>query len=186
MRELSLNIMDVVQNSITAGASMMKILIVEDLKADEMSIDIIDNGSGMTEEQVKQVIDPFYTTRTTRSVGLGVPLFKMEAEMTGGTFEINSKLGEGTELKALFKPSSVDMVPLGDINSTVQLLITCNPERDFIFERTLITANGEKKDFSLKTEELREVLGEEVPLSTPDVALWIKEFLSESTNELYS
>ena len=84
MRELSLNVMDVAQNSITAGASLIEILVEEDRQKGELVIFIIDNGKGMSEEQVQRVIDPFYTTRTTRKVGLGVPLFKMEAEMTGG------------------------------------------------------------------------------------------------------
>ena len=105
------------------------------------------------------MIDPFYTTRTTRSVGLGVPLFKMEAEMTGGSFHIDSQLGVGTTLTAVFKPSSVDMIPLGDINGTVQLLISCNPGLDFVFRRELCTLERERREFQLETAELRQVLG---------------------------
>ena len=135
MRELSLNVMDIAQNSISAGASLITIQVVEDVPGDLLSISVTDNGCGMTKEQVEHVIDPFYTTRTTRSVGLGVPLFKMEAEMTGGSFVIDSEKGKGTTLTASFKPSSVDMIPLGDISGTVQLLISCNPDRDFLFTR---------------------------------------------------
>ena len=116
MRELSLNVMDIAQNSISAGASLITIRVEEDRPADTLSISVEDNGKGMSPETVQKVIDPFYTTRTTRSVGLGVPLFKMEAEMTGGSFQIDSQLGVGTTLTAVFKPSSVDMIPLGDIN----------------------------------------------------------------------
>ncbi|MEG1427498.1 MAG: sensor histidine kinase, partial [Oscillospiraceae bacterium] len=105
MRELSLNICDIAQNSISAGASRITIAIDEDLSADRVEIFIGDNGRGMTEEQVKSVCDPFYTTRTTRPVGLGIPLFKMEAEMTGGSLSIGSKPGVGTELRAVFVPS---------------------------------------------------------------------------------
>ena len=137
MRELSLNVMDIAQNSISAGASLITITVVEDQPGDTLSISVEDNGKGMSPETVQKVIDPFYTTRTTRSVGLGVPLFKMEAEMTGGSFTIQSQLGVGTNLTAVFKPSSVDMIPLGDINGTVQLLISCNPTLDFIFHRSL-------------------------------------------------
>ena len=90
-----MNVMDVTQNSITAGASFIEIRVEEDRKKNELVISIIDNGKGMSEEQVRKVIDPFYTTRTTRKVGLGVPLFKMEAEMTGGDFSIQSELGKG-------------------------------------------------------------------------------------------
>lgn len=184
MRELSLNVMDIAQNSISAGASLITITVVEDQPGDTLSISVEDNGKGMSEETVKKVIDPFYTTRTTRSVGLGVPLFKMEAEMTGGSFTIRSQLGVGTNLIAVFKSSSVDMIPLGDINGTVQLLISCNPQLDFIFHRVLLTDRGERREFALKTEELRQVLGEDVPLDTPDVVLWIKEYLAEQTAEL--
>lgn len=184
MRELSLNVMDIAQNSISAGASLITITVVEDQPGDTLSISVEDNGKGMSEETVKKVIDPFYTTRTTRSVGLGVPLFKMEAEMTGGSFTIRSQLGVGTNLITVFRPSSVDMIPLGDINGTVQLLISCNPQLDFIFHRVLLTDRGERREFALKTEELRQVLGEDVPLDTPDVVLWIKEYLAEQTAEL--
>ena len=101
--------------------------------------------------------------------------------MTGGSFQIDSQLGVGTTLTAVFKPSSVDMIPLGDINGTVQLLISCNPTLDFIFHRSLRTGEGERREFSLQTAELREVLGEDVPLDTPDVVLWIKDYLAEQT-----
>ncbi len=176
--------MDIAQNSISAGASLITITVNEDVPEDLLSISVTDNGCGMTPEQVEHVIDPFYTTRTTRSVGLGVPLFKMEAEMTGGSFQIASEKGKGTTLTAAFKPSSVDMIPLGDIAGTVQLLISCNPNLDFVFTRTYKSAAGEEREFSLKTQELREVLGTEVSLDAPDVVLWIKEYLAEQTQEL--
>ena len=185
MRELSLNVMDIAQNSISAGASLITIRVEEDRPADTLSISVEDNGKGMSQETVQKVIDPFYTTRTTRSVGLGIPLFKMEAEMTGGSFKIDSQLGVGTTLTAVFKPSSVDMIPLGDINGTVQLLISCNPQLDFVYHRVLRTQEGEQREFTLETTELRQVLGEEVPLDTPDVVLWIKDYLSEQTDALF-
>lgn len=185
MRELSLNVMDVAQNSISAGASLITLTVVEDVPADTLSITLEDNGRGMSPETVQKVIDPFYTTRTTRSVGLGVPLFKMEAEMTGGSFRIDSQLGVGTTLTAVFKPSSVDMIPLGDINGTVQLLISCNPKLDFVFRRVLRDGEGRQREFDLQTAELRQVLGEDVPLDTPDVVLWIKDYLAEQTAQLF-
>ena len=176
--------MDIAQNSISAGASLITIAVVEDQRANTLSISVEDNGKGMSPETVQRVIDPFYTTRTTRSVGLGVPLFKMEAEMTGGSFHIDSQLGVGTTLTAVFKPSSVDMIPLGDINGTVQLLISCNPGLDFVVRRELCTLEGERREFQLETAELRQVLGEDVPLDTPDVVLWIKDYLNEQTAAL--
>lgn len=185
MRELSLNVMDIAQNSISAGASLITITVEEDTAGDTLSISISDNGRGMTPEQVEHVTDPFFTTRTTRSVGLGVPLFKMEAEMTGGHFHIQSVVGEGTTTTAVFKPSSVDMIPLGDINDTINMLVMMNPELDFVYTRRLRPEHGEEREFSLKTQELRQVLGEDVPLNLPDVTQWVKEYLEENTAGLF-
>ena len=181
MRELSLNVMDIAQNSISAGASLITLEVEEDLTRDLLRISVKDNGRGMTPEQVQNVTDPFYTTRTTRNVGLGVPLFKMEAEMTGGHFTIDSTVGVGTDLTAVFPPSSVDMIPLGDINGTVQLLVTGNPERDFLYSRRYKDHGGDR-DFTLDTRELREVLGGEVALNAPEVVLWVKDYLEEQTH----
>ena len=171
--------MDVAQNSVRAEASLVTITVEESDKNDSLSISIEDNGCGMTEEQVSQVIDPFFTTRTTRKVGLGVPLFKLSAEQTGGSFEIRSKLGEGTVTTARYVKSHVDMTPLGDINSTVEILIRCNPQIDFVFTRT--NDNG---SFTLDTRELRAVL-EGVSLDTPDVTEWIRQYLEEQTQILF-
>lgn len=167
--------MDVAQNSVRAEAKLVSITVNESDKDDFLSISIEDDGCGMSEEQVAQVIDPFFTTRTTRKVGLGVPLFKLSAEQTGGSFDIKSKIGEGTTTTASYVKSHVDMTPLGDINSTVRFLIQCNPEINFVFTRT--TDNG---SFTLDTRELKEVLGD-VSLDTPDVLEWIKQYLEEQT-----
>lgn len=177
MRELSLNVMDVAQNSVVAGATLTTIRVVE--QGSHLQIEIRDNGKGMTEEQVEKVVDPFFTTRTTRKVGLGIPLFKMQAEMTGGGLTITSKPGEGTDVVATFDMSHVDMIPIGDMESTILLLITCNPDSDFVYYRS-----HDDLSFTLDTRELREVLGEDVPLNTPDVTAWIKEFLQENLDSI--
>lgn len=179
MRELSLNVMDVAQNSVRAEASVVRITVTESDKDDRLTIEIADNGCGMTQEQVQQVIDPFFTTRTTRKVGLGVPLFKLSAEQTGGSFDIQSEKGKGTTTIASYVKSHVDMTPLGDINSTVKILIQCNPDIDFVY--TCTTDNG---SFTLDTRELREVLGD-VSLDTPDVLEWIADYLEENTKSIY-
>ena len=101
MRELSLKVLDIAQNSITANASLITVEVIEDTVLHTLSIDIIDNGKGMSEEQLLSVRDPFFTTRTTRKVGMGIPLFKLAAEQTGGRFSINSALGKGTVVLAL-------------------------------------------------------------------------------------
>ncbi|MBQ6412403.1 MAG: sensor histidine kinase [Ruminococcus sp.] len=179
MRELSLNVMDVAQNSVRAEATLVRISVTESDKDDRLTIEIADDGCGMTQEQVQQVIDPFFTTRTTRKVGLGVPLFKLSAEQTGGSFDIQSEKGVGTTTTASYVKSHVDMTPLGDINSTVKILIQCNPQIDFVY--TCTTDNG---SFTLDTRELREVLGD-VSLDTPDVLLWIGDYLEENTKNIY-
>lgn len=171
--------MDVAQNSITAGATLIEIRVEEDLQKGEMVISITDNGKGMSEEQVRRVVDPFYTTRTTRKVGLGVPLFKMEAEMTGGDFSIQSQLGEGTQVRARFITSHVDMIPLGNIDDTMVLLISCNPDRDFLFIHRI-----NDRTLELDTRQLREILGEDVPLNSPDVVQWIRGYLQEQSDLL--
>lgn len=179
MRELSLNVMDVAQNSVRAQASLVFITVSESDRDDSLSITISDDGCGMTDEQVEQVVDPFFTTRTTRKVGLGVPLFKLSAEQTGGSFSITSKVGEGTTTKASYVKSHIDMTPLGDINSTVEILIRCNPDIDFVF-----THSTDINSFTLDTRELREVLGD-VSLDTPDVLEWIHQYLIEQSQIIY-
>ena len=179
MRELSLNVMDVAQNSVRAEADLVTVKVEESDKDDFLTITIADNGCGMTQEQVQQVIDPFFTTRTTRKVGLGVPLFKLSAEQTGGSFDIQSEKGVGTTTTATYVKSHVDMTPLGDINDTMKILIQCNPDIDFIFIHS--TDNG---SFTLDTRELREVLGD-VSLDTPDVLEWIADYLEENTKSIY-
>ena len=133
MRELSLNVLDIAQNSISANASLIEIEVLEDTAKKELVIGIYDNGRGMTPEQVRNVQDPFFTTRTTRKVGMGIPLFKMAAEMTGGEFSIDSAVGKGTRVSALFRTDHVDFTPLGDIDSTVVTLVTMNTQIDFAY-----------------------------------------------------
>lgn len=178
MRELSLNIMDIAQNSISAQASLITITVDEDSAAGTLEIAVADNGCGMTEEQVANVQSPFYTTRTTRPVGLGIPLFKMAAEMTGGDFSIQSAQGEGTCTRAKFRTAHIDMTPLGNINETILLLIIGHPELDFVYCRAL-----DGKSFTADTRELRAVLGD-VPFNHPDVTAWLKEYLAEGQASL--
>ena len=178
MRELSLNILDIAQNSIAAGASLITIEIAENTQAGELTITVGDNGCGMTEEQLKNVLDPFFTTRTTRKVGMGIPLFKLAAEQTGGSLKIESEKGKGTTTSAVFKTDSIDFTPLGDVTSTVTILISMNTDRDFIYTRRL---DGE--GFELSTVQLKEIL-EGVPLSEPEVVQWMKDYINEQTNIL--
>ena len=181
MKELSLNILDITENSTKAKAELISIEILEN--DDTLRIVITDNGTGMTEETLLSVANPFYTTRTTRKVGMGIPLFRMAAEMTGGELSIASKhISEhpeqhGTSVSALFYKNHIDFTPLGDIISTVTTLIQGHPNVDFLFTHTM----GDEC-VSLDTRELRAVL-EGVPLDTFEVLTWIKDNLVEQYAE---
>lgn len=178
MQELSLNILDIAQNSVKAKASLIEIRVHEDEAADLLRVDIMDNGCGMTPEAAAKVTDPFYTTRTTRRVGFGVPFVKMACEMTGGTFEIRSQPGKGTAVRAAFGLHHIDRSPLGDIASTVSSLIQCNPDINFVY--THRTIHGE---FCADTREFRAVL-DGVPLSRPEVVSFIREYIEEHLQEI--
>ena len=180
MQELSMNILDVAENSVRANATLVEIAVNEEPKEDLLSVTISDNGCGMTPEQVENVADPFYTTRSTRKVGLGVPFFKMAAELTGGKLEIHSTVGVGTVVKADFVRSSIDLMPLGDINETISTLIHCNPQIDFIYTRRF-----EDTQMTLDTREFRRIL-DGIELNDPTVSKFIREFLAENTAELLS
>ena len=150
MPEISLNILDVAENSVRAEASLVEITVSVQPEEDTLTVVIRDDGCGMTKEQAARVQDPFFTTRTTRKVGLGVPFFKQAAESTGGSFRIDSEKGKGTTVKAVFGLSHIDRMPLGDISATVQTLIVFNEHIDFRY-----TYEYEAKSFVLDTIEMR-------------------------------
>lgn len=177
MPEISMNILDVAENSTRAKASLVQITVDAQTSADTLTVIIEDDGCGMTKEQLKAVTDPFFTTRTTRKVGLGVPFFKQAAESTNGTFSITSTLGVGTVVKAVFTLSHIDRMPLGDMNSTVHTLVTMHPECDFLY-----TFRCNEKSFSLDTREFREILGN-ISFQEPEVSLYIKDYLRENYDE---
>ena len=178
MKELSLNILDIAQNSIHAEATLVEILLTE--TEDTLRLEIRDDGRGMSEEFLSRVTDPFSTTRTTRKVGLGLPLLKLAAEQTGGWMEITSRERalwpdtHGTEVTAFFYKNHLDFTPLGDVISTVVSLVQGSPEVDFLFVHELPDRTVE-----IDTRMLREVLGDDVPLSDPEVLMWIRGSLTE-------
>ncbi|NCB62639.1 MAG: ATP-binding protein [Clostridia bacterium] len=172
MKELSLHILDVAQNSVSAGAKALDLTVAE--KGGRLAVVIADNGRGMSPEFLATVTDPFTTTRTTRKVGLGLPLLKLAAEQTGGGLTIESTVGVGTTVNAAFDAESIDCPPLGDMAATVALLVQGAPED---MELTY-TRETEKGVFRFDTREIREILGP-VPLSEPEVAQWMKEYIAE-------
>lgn len=182
MDELSLYVLDITMNSVRAGATEITIELRED--GDWLWFTVTDNGCGMTKEQVERLENPFFTTRKTRKVGLGIPFLKMLAEMTGGHIHVTSvpeALSEdhGTTTEAKFGKNHIDFIPLGDIVETVKTLIQGAPEINFVFRHCF--ENGEVR---LSCAALREMLGEEIPLSEPDILQWIGEYLTEQYEEI--
>lgn len=177
MPEISLNILDVAENSTKAGAKLVELSVEADTKLDRLTVSIIDDGCGMTPEQVTRVTDPFFTSRTTRKVGLGIPFFKYAAESTGGSFTITSVPGEGTQVTADFVLSHIDRMPLGDMNATIHTLIVYHPDTEFLY-----TYRYNDKAFTLDTRQFREILGD-IPFDSPEIAAYIMEYLTENQLE---
>ncbi|MBP5303602.1 MAG: sensor histidine kinase [Clostridia bacterium] len=177
MKELSLNILDIAENSLKAKADTISIILKEN--EETLQLTIVDNGCGMDSEFLEKACDPFTTTRTTRDVGLGIPFLKLAAEQTGGTMTLESVCEQenprchGTTIQALFYKKHIDATPLGDIVSTLVTLIQGNPSTHWVFQH--VFENGE---VTLDTAELTSVLGE-VPLDTIEVLTWIREYLNE-------
>ncbi len=173
MKELSLNILDLVQNSITAGAKNIRVVVSESAASDKMEISICDDGCGMDAQLLSRVTDPFTTTRTTRKIGMGIPLMKMGAEMTGGDFQITSETGKGTFLRAGFRLSHIDCPPLGNMADTIKAIVQGSPELNLTYSR--ITDKGV---FEFSTTQVREVLGG-ISLGQLEVLEWIDGYISE-------
>jgi anti-sigma regulatory factor (Ser/Thr protein kinase) len=178
MKDISLHILDIAQNSIAAGAGMIEISIHEDLVSDRYILTVKDNGKGMDKVTLSKVSDPFFTSRTTRKVGLGIPLLKLNAERTGGSFTIESETGKGTKITAAFVLSNIDLLPEGDLTGTIVMLASMNPTIEFVY--TYTTATG---SYTFDTREIKNVLGE-ISISDLSVYPYLKEIISENLKEI--
>ncbi len=178
MKDLSMHILDIAQNSIRAKASQICIEIEEIPDDDQFIIKIDDNGCGMNREQLARAVDPFYTSRSTRKVGLGLPLLKQNAETTGGSFSIHSEKNKGTQLAAIFGFSHIDRPILGDIVGTLMILFSASAEINFVYRHK--TPFGE---FSVKTSEINEML-EGVPIHTPEVRKFLTDYVSSNLKQI--
>lgn len=179
MRELSLHILDLIQNSIEAGATTVILEITEDTRIDKLIIRVSDNGRGMDPAIRNQVTDPFVTTRTTRRVGLGLPLIEMSTKRCDGYLTIHSVVGEGTVVEAGYRHSHWDRPPLGDMAETLKSIIVANPNLDFRFSHVY-----NDTEFSLKTNEITSILGD-ISLTHPDVLDWLDGYLRSNIANLY-
>lgn len=177
MRELSLHIMDIIENGINAGGDLISLSVGEDRKDNCLRITITDNGRGISSEILEKVLDPFYTTRETRRVGLGLSLFREASKRCAGKFNIASREGKGTQVEASFQLDHIDLPPMGDLASTITTLIMGNPGVDFVY-----THEGEGEPFHLDTRVIAKEL-DGVKISHPQVIKHIAEMIRESLAE---
>ncbi len=178
MKEISMHILDIVMNSVKAKATLIEILIEDSIKNNWLKIIIKDNGIGMSGEMVKKVTDPFYTTRTTRRVGLGLPMLKEACERCNGYLRINSCLGEGTTINCYFEKDNIDRAPLGNMGDTIMTIINSLENCELIYKHE--TDNG---SFTLNTVELKDVL-DGGSINDSEVLLWIKEYVNENVESI--
>ena len=180
MLELSLHILDIVNNSIKAKATKIEIEINEQIKNNELLISIKDNGCGMDEEFLKTVTDPFKTTRTTRKVGMGLSMFKAAAEATGGELQIYSKKNVGTKVLVKFVYDHIDRQPIGNMAETMLTLVCGNEEIDFLYRHI-----KNENEFLLDTSEIKEILGN-ISFSEPEISIWLMDYVKEGLKKLNS
>jgi len=178
MKDLSLHILDIFQNSTRAKASKIELDIIEDTEKNTYTIIITDDGCGMDEETVKHVADPFFTTRTVRKVGLGIPLFKQNCEQTGGSFLIESKVNTGTRVKATFIHNHIDRPALGDIAGVMVLTALAYSNIYFIYRHE---KNGKRYIFD--TEEVKDALGG-ISMQTPEITQYLREMIMENLQDI--
>ena len=178
MLELSMHILDIAQNSLAAGSTRVEIRIREELPADLLMIEVRDNGRGISEAMLPRVTDPFVTSRTTREVGLGLPLLKEAAERCEGCLEVHSEKGQGTTVIARFRLDHFDRAPLGDMGETMGVLITANPNVDFLYEHRV-----DARTYILETREMRQVLGP-VGLDDPSVLDFVRQDIQQGLKKI--
>ena len=173
MKDLSLHILDIVENSVAASANNIEIKISEDKKKDLLSVEIIDNGIGMDKETRKKSIDPFYTTKTVRRFGFGLSLLREAAKAANGHFSIQSEKGEGTRIKADFQYSHIDRKPLGDMDQTIITLVIGNPEIDLTYVH-----KKNSRRYILDTRKIKAQL-KDAPINSPAGIRMIREDLKK-------
>jgi anti-sigma regulatory factor (Ser/Thr protein kinase) len=175
MREITLHLLDIAENSVSAGAHTITVKVCEDLHGDRLTASVTDDGKGMNAEMVAKVVDPFFTSRTTRKVGLGIPLFKAAAEACNGGLAIRSEPGKGTCLEVDFQHSHIDRMPLGDLAGTILTLVVAYPHIRWIFEYTAAAKNGfPQEPFTFDTRPIMDEL-EDISLTEPAVLAFLRE-----------
>jgi hypothetical protein len=179
MKELSSHFLDIIENSLKACASTISLSICAHIDKNLLEAVIEDDGIGMDAETLQKVSDPFYTSRKTRKIGLGIPLFREACLASGGTFEIHSEPGKGTRIRACFEISHVDRLPLGNMGETV-VAVVCNVH----FKRLIITLSNSLERFVLDTDQIKKII-EPVEISNPEVLCWLKQYVDENVNKIF-
>lgn len=174
MKEISMHILDIVMNSIKAEATLIEIFIEDSILNNWLKVTIKDNGKGMDDVMINLATDPFFTTRTTRKVGLGLPMLKENCERCGGYLRIKSKLGEGTTIECCFEKDNIDRAPLGNMGDTIMTIINslCNCE-------LIYNHKTDEGSFVLSTADIKDVL-DGGPINANEVLLWIRDYVNEN------
>lgn len=183
MREIALHLLDIAENSVAAEGKNISVHVHEDFSKDRLAACVIDDGRGMDAATVQQVQDPFYTTRTTRKVGLGIPLLKLAAEQADGSFSLQSEPGTGAWVEAEFRHSHIDRMPLGDIASTFLTLLISHSQIDWTFLYRVTEKDGKSRDFLLESAELKSALGD-ISLTEPEVLTFLRGMIEEGVENV--
>lgn len=178
MREIALHLMDIAENSAAAEGRNICIEVHEDLQSDLLTASVTDDGRGMDAETAQRVLDPFYTTRTTRKVGLGIPLLKLAAEMSGGGLSLVTEAGKGARVEARFHHSHIDRMPLGDLASTFLALLVSHPKIHWVFVYKTTDKNGKADNFEFDDTELKNELGD-MPITEPEILMFVRGLIEE-------
>ena len=178
MKELSLHILDIIENSVSGGACRIEVNIAVNEPDDLLTIQVIDDGRGMDGETLAHVTDPFYSTRTTRKIGMGISLFKQQAEQTGGGFKIKSEVGKGTEVAASFGLSNIDRQPLGDLAGVI-----VNSAASFVDIDIVLNISTSYGVFHFSSHDVRKIL-DEMPMNSPGVMVGLKELIETNMTDI--
>ena len=183
MREIALHLLDIAENSVAAQSHNISIEVDENLKNDLLLVSVTDDGRGMDAKTAQQVLDPFYTTRTTRKVGLGIPLLKLAAEMAEGGLSLVTEPGKGTKVEATFRHSHIDRMPLGDIATTFLTLLVSYPHIHWIFAYRVRDMSGQSSEYNFDDTELKTELGE-MSMTEPEILKFVREMFEEGIDAL--
>ncbi len=173
-----MHILDIVGNSVRAKASLIEVSVIENTKEDHLKLIIKDDGCGMDEKTIKNALDPFFTSRKTRKVGLGIPLLQQNAQLSDGELMISSEVGKGTLIEASFLRSHIDRPPLGDLPSAVSLMVSGNPEVEFVYTHII-----DEEKFEFDSREIKLIL-DGVEITQPGVVRFLKQMVEENLIEI--